>query len=132
MRIEASGSGTVRGATEFSGHFDGDVWIDHLTRPGEDTQLSMQSVYFTPGSRTAWHAHPNGQIIHVVAGEGRIQQRDGDVRILRSGDTVIAPPGEWHWHGASPNASMTMIAVQQPDADGHLVEWGEPVARELN
>lgn len=130
MRVTSGGGRTVRGDEQFGGHFAGDAWIDHLARPGEDTQLSVQSVYFTPGSRTAWHAHPNGQIIHVVAGEGRIQLRNGDVQALRPGTTVIAPPGEWHWHGASPDTSMTMIAVQQPDADGRLVEWGEPVEDE--
>jgi quercetin dioxygenase-like cupin family protein len=130
MRIGSGSKNTVRGDAEFGGHFTGEAWIDHLARPGEDTDLSVQSVYFTPGSRTAWHAHPNGQIIHVVAGEGRIQQRDGDVQTLKPGDTVAAPPGEWHWHGAAPGASMTMFAVQRPDANGSLVEWAEPVEAE--
>jgi quercetin dioxygenase-like cupin family protein len=126
VRITPTGSATIRGAAQFDGNFTGDAWIDHLARPGEDSTLSVQSVYFTPGARTAWHMHPNGQILHILAGEGHIQTRNDDVRTLRPGDTVIAPPGEWHWHGAATEASMTMFAIQQPDVDGTLVVWGEP------
>jgi Uncharacterized conserved protein, contains double-stranded beta-helix domain len=128
MRIIASGSETVRGDIEFGGNFSGDAWIDHLARPGDDSDLSVQMVYFAPGSRTAWHLHPNGQVLHIVSGEGHIQERNGDIRTLRPGDTVVTPPGEWHWHGAAPNTPMVMFAVQQPGEDDALVEWGEPVA----
>lgn len=127
MRIMPSGTrGTVRGDVEFNGNFTGNVWIDHLVRPGEDSDMSVQSVYFTPGSHSDWHMHPNGQILHIVAGQGRIQVRGGAVQALRAGDTVVAPPGEWHWHGAAPDTSMTMFAVQQPDESGTLVEWAKP------
>ena len=109
-------------------HFAGEVWIDHLARPGELTSLSVQRVYFTPGARTPWHAHPRGQIIHVIAGVGRVQERGGAVRVIRAGDTVVAPAGEWHWHGATPDTAMTMIAVQGADETGAVVQWGDPVS----
>ena len=32
--------------------------------------LSANSVHFTPGARTAWHTHPNGQTIFVTEGIG--------------------------------------------------------------
>lgn len=118
--------GTVRGGTRFSG----DVWIDHLVRPNEDSRLSVQRVYFSPGARTPWHEHPDGQIIYVVFGVGRIQHRGGSVRTVRAGDTVVAPAGEWHWHGAAPDSAMTMIAVQGTDRDGNVVHWGTPVSED--
>ena len=124
MEIRDSHAETVRGAE----HFTGDAWINHLVKPGGATSLGMQSVYFTPGARTHWHHHPEGQIIHVVAGVGRIQERGGPVRTIRAGDTVITPPGEWHWHGASPDSAMTMIAVQGADGNGEVVLWGEPLS----
>jgi quercetin dioxygenase-like cupin family protein len=123
VQINHRRSGTVRGDS----HFSGEVWIDHLVRPGEDTTLSVQSVYFSPAARTSWHQHPEGQIIYVVAGSGRIQQRGGSVRTIRAGDTVVTPPGEWHWHGAGAESAMTMIAIQGTDGDGAVVRWGEPV-----
>ena len=126
MRISRSGTAkTVRGAAE--DHFAGEAWIEHLATPSDDVSVSVQSVYFTPGSLTDWHAHPKGQVLHIVAGEGRIQQRGGDVLALRAGDTVSAAPGEWHWHGATPDTSMTMFAVQPSDAAGSVVEWGDAV-----
>ena len=38
-------------------------------------------------------------------------------------------PGEKHWHGASPTAAMTHIAVQE-SLDGKAVEWMEHVSDE--
>ncbi|MEV4343557.1 cupin domain-containing protein [Actinoplanes sp. NPDC049596] len=124
MEINRRPVGTARG----DDHFQGEVWIDHLVRPGSGSTLSMQSVYFAPGARTPWHSHPEGQIIHVVAGSGLIQVRDGGATVaIGAGDTVVAPPGEWHWHGADPDSAMTMIAVQGADPAGAFVLWGDPV-----
>ncbi|MDQ1594774.1 MAG: hypothetical protein QOH40_1330, partial [Arthrobacter pascens] len=38
---------------------------------------------------------------HVTEGIGLIQSRGGDVVTIKPGDTIYAPPGEWHWHGAA-------------------------------
>lgn len=48
---------------------------------------------------------------------------------IRSGDVVWFPPGEKHWHGASPDTAMTHIAVQE-SLDGKVVEWLEHVSDE--
>ena len=50
--------------------FTGDVFIDEIS-PGPHVKLL--SVHFTPGARTAWHAHPFGQTIHVTEGLGLFQ-----------------------------------------------------------
>ncbi|MFI5709377.1 cupin domain-containing protein [Kribbella sp. NPDC051620] len=123
MKINPGHRGTVMGDALFTG----EVWIDHLARPGEDTSLSVQQVYFTPGARTPWHEHPEGQVINVIAGVGRIQERNGPVHTIRAGDTVTTPPGEWHWHGAAADSAMTMIAIQGADRDGGILHPGEPV-----
>jgi len=39
---------------------------------------------------------------------------------------VWIPPGEKHWHGASPTNGMTHIAMQE-SLDGSYVSWMEPV-----
>ena len=46
---------------------------------------------------------------------------------IRTGDVVWFPPGEKHWHGASPTSSMTHMAVQEVE-DGKAVEWMEHVS----
>jgi quercetin dioxygenase-like cupin family protein len=40
---------------------------------------------------------------------------------------VWFPPGEKHWHGATPATAMTHIAIQEQQ-DGKTVEWLEPVS----
>jgi quercetin dioxygenase-like cupin family protein len=40
---------------------------------------------------------------------------------------VWIPAGIKHWHGASPNSSVTHIAVQEV-VDGKNVVWLEPVS----
>ena len=78
-------------------------------------------------ARTAWHTHPLGQTLVVTAGFGRVQRWDGPVEEIRPGDVVWFPPGEKHWHGASPTTALTHIAVQE-QLDGKNVEWMEQVS----
>lgn len=54
-------------------YYAGEVWMDELAAPGENTRLSMLHVHFAPGAHTSWHRHPSGQILHVINGVGRIQ-----------------------------------------------------------
>ena len=71
--------------------FTGQVWMDELgALPG--LAVRALRVTFAPGARTAWHAHPGGQVLHVVDGVGRVQSAGGPVRPLRPGDTVVAGP----------------------------------------
>lgn len=42
---------------------------------------------------------------------------------IRAGDTVVAQPGEWHWHGGGPQTFMTHLALQEAEADGSEVSW---------
>lgn len=89
--------------------FSGDVY-PYLTMPSTDG-VTINTVTFTPCSRTFWHHHELGQILVVVAGRGLIQAEGGPVRALRAGDTVWAPPGERHWHGGSADSYMTHVAI---------------------
>jgi quercetin dioxygenase-like cupin family protein len=82
-------------------------------------------VHFTPGARTAWHSHSLGQTLFVIEGEGRVQARGERIVVLQPGDTVFAPAGEWHWHGAAPDHLMTHLAM----SEGHA-EWGQHVTDE--
>ena len=90
----------------------------------------VNTVRFAPCARTAWHTHACGQTLHVTDGIGLVQSRGGDVVVMRPGDTVYTPPGEWHWHGAAPTHFMTHLAMwEAPDpASGKAeTEWGEHV-----
>jgi hypothetical protein len=57
----------------------------------------------------------------------------GDVyidAIAAPAGSVVFEPGENHWHGAAPNRFMVHIAMQQHDAAGSPVTWGEHVTDE--
>lgn len=88
--------------------------------------LSAATVTFEPGARTAWHTHPLGQTLPVVAGAGRVQREGGPIEEVRPGDIVWFAPGEKHWHGASPRCAMSHIAIAEVQS-GSAVTWMEKV-----
>jgi quercetin dioxygenase-like cupin family protein len=110
--------------------FTGAVFVDLVAAPPSPSRLMAASVHFTPGARTAWHTHPNGQTIYVTEGIGRCQHEGGPIEVIRPGDRVFFEPGETHWHGAAPNRLMTHIAMQEADDSGSPVTWGEHVTDE--
>lgn len=110
--------------------FTGAVFIDTVAEPSGSSRVAAANVHFTPGARTAWHTHPNGQTIWVTEGAGLCQRRGGPVEVIRPGDRVFFEPGENHWHGAAANRFMTHIAIQQADESGSPVTWGEHVSDE--
>jgi quercetin dioxygenase-like cupin family protein len=58
-----------------------------------------------------------------------VQRKGRPVEEIRPGDVVWFPPGEKHWHGASPTTSMTHIAIQET-LHGTSVDWMEKVSDE--
>jgi quercetin dioxygenase-like cupin family protein len=110
-------------------YFTGVVRVDPLFQAPDPARVSGASVTFEPGARTAWHTHPLGQTLIVTAGCGRTQREGGPVEEIRSGDVVWVPPGERHWHGATPTTAMTHIAIQEA-LNGKAVDWMEKVSDE--
>jgi len=110
--------------------FTGTVFLDVIAEPAGDSRVSASSVHFTPGARTAWHTHPNGQTIWVTEGVGLCQSRGGQIEVIRPGDRVFFEPGEEHWHGAAATRFMTHIAILQVDAEGNNATWLEHVTDE--
>jgi quercetin dioxygenase-like cupin family protein len=124
MQITKSSIGTASGPSDW---FTGAVYIDAAAAPSEQSRLSASSVHFTPGARTAWHTHPNGQTIYVTEGIGLCQRQGGPVEVIRPGDRVFFEPDEDHWHGASPSRFMTHLAMVEVDEKGNAATWGTHV-----
>ena len=127
MQITRNGVETIPGPDDW---FTGSVYIDAVAVPSGASQLSANNVHFTPGARTAWHSHPNGQTIYVLAGVGRAQRRGEPILVIHPGDRVFFEPGEEHWHGASPTHFMTHLALHQVDSEGTSATWGDHVTDE--
>ncbi len=124
MQFTKSSGKTTVGSSEW---FTGTVYIDAISTPSNATRLNASNVHFTPGARTAWHTHPNGQTIYVTEGIGRCQRRGGSVEEIRPGDTVLFEPEEHHWHGASPDRFMAHISMVIADDQGNSATWGDHV-----
>jgi quercetin dioxygenase-like cupin family protein len=127
MKITRNSIETRTGPKEW---FTGAVFVDAVAAPTGSSRLSASSVHFTPGARTAWHTHPNGQTIFVTEGVGRCQRRGGPVETIFPGDRVFFDPGEEHWHGAAPDRFMTHLAMLQVDDEGKSADWGDHVTDE--
>jgi quercetin dioxygenase-like cupin family protein len=127
MEIHLSGSRPTRRAP--AENFTGTVWQDPIIMTPAPAHLNSARVSFEPGARTAWHTHPLGQTLYVISGIGRVQAEGGPIREIRPGDNVWIPPGEKHWHGASPTSAMVHIAMQE-SLDGNHVTWLEHVTNE--
>lgn len=124
MKITRTGSvSSEKGPAEY---FTGTVRIDARFQAETPAQVGGATVTFEPGARTAWHTHPLGQTLIVVAGLGLAQREGGAIEEIRPGDIVWFEPGEKHWHGASPKTAMSHIAIAEAK-DGKAVEWLEHV-----
>jgi quercetin dioxygenase-like cupin family protein len=125
MEIKRAGSqSSGKGPSDW---FSGAVRIDPLFQATAPARAAGAAVTFEPGARTAWHTHPLGQTLIVTAGCGWAQRDGGPIEEIRPGDVVWFPPGEKHWHGASPTTAMTHIAIQE-GLEGKVVEWMEKVS----
>ena len=125
MEIKRVGSQpSTKGPADY---FTGVVRIDPLFAVHEPGRVSVASVTFEPGARTAWHTHPLGQTLLIVSGLGRVQREGGSIEEVRPGDVIYFPPGLKHWHGASPTTAMSHLAIQET-LNGKSVDWLEKVS----
>lgn len=107
-------------------NFTGEAWLEMLVAQADSMDCTVGNVTFAPGVRNSWHAHPGGQILLCISGEGRYQEKGGPVQVLRPGDVVKIAPNAVHWHGAAPDSRFTHIAIGPQQSKGGAV-WLEPV-----
>jgi quercetin dioxygenase-like cupin family protein len=119
MEVSEATEGTYERGDD--GRFAGEVWLRATLTAHDGTNIGV--VHLSPGSRTHWHQHPGGQFLYGVAGRGRVRSRGSSGRILEPGDVIHVGPGEWHFHGATPDTPMVHVVVNGGGAAG----WGEPV-----
>lgn len=127
MDITRNATQTLPGPDEW---FTGSVFIDPISRMDASSRLSASLVHFTPGARTAWHTHPEGQTLWVTQGVGLVQRRGGPIEVIRPGDRVFIAPDEDHWHGATATRVMSHVALVEVGDDGTAAVWGDHVTDE--
>jgi quercetin dioxygenase-like cupin family protein len=102
MQITTNSIETATGPSDW---FTGAVYIDTAATPSEKSRLSASSVHFTPGARTAWHIHPNGQTIYVTEGLGLCQHEGGPVEVIRPATVCSSSPERTTGTAPPPTAS---------------------------
>ena len=127
--MELKRNGSQPSASGPAEYFTGTVRIDPLFKAPGPSRASGAYVTFEPCARSNWHTHPLGQTLIVTSGCGFVQSWGGPIEVIRPGDVVWCPPGEKHWHGASPTTAMTHIAIQE-ELNGKVVDWMEKVTDE--
>lgn len=103
-------------------NFSGTVRFQRVYEPAGTAGLDLVAVFFEPGARTRPHVHATDQMMHVVEGEG-IVATERERRLIRRGDIVVVPGGQWHWHGATPTSAMCHISARP----GGSTDWSVPV-----
>ena len=93
-----------------------------VTAMDEKPTGNIAHFRFDPGARTKWHSHSGGQIILAEEGVTRTQVKGGPVIELHAGETIYAPPGVMHWHGAAPDQGGVQYNVSRG-----MTTWGEEV-----
>jgi 4-carboxymuconolactone decarboxylase len=83
---------------------------------GKSTVLQPDGVgatrrRFEAGARTAWHSHPNGQLLFVQEGRLRMQRRGQAIKEIGQGESDFTGPNVEHWHGAAASTPLTHVAV---------------------
>src|SRR6476646_1477518 len=121
------GSATVKTP---SSNFTGDVWMNPVFGGDGTSQLTCGLVRFTPGARTNWHRHANGQLLVCTDGAGLVGTRDGGTVTLRAGESVWTPAGEKHFHGGTADTMMCHYAIRDAAGAGAATIWLEPVTDE--
>ena len=114
--------------TTYAKYFTGKSYLS-LLADGKNLGVPIANVTFDAGARTNWHKHSGGQILLVTAGEGRYQEKDKEIQILKAGDVVKIPPNVEHWHGAAPDSEFAHISIE-PNIPNNETTWLEPVTDE--
>lgn len=102
-------------------------WVDHLASGIPPSRTRVVKAFFEPGSRTAWHVHQHGQILHVLDGNLVVQERGEPAEVVPVGGSVACTPGVWHWHGSDRDRTLVVIGVVDLDDTGNEAQWGEKV-----
>ncbi|OGP49284.1 MAG: hypothetical protein A2Y79_10790 [Deltaproteobacteria bacterium RBG_13_43_22] len=78
----------------------------------ESKEFNVNVVNFGQRVRNKFHAHDGEQILIVTSGKGFIAT-ETEKKEITTGDIVIIPAGEKHWHGATEDSEFSHIFVSR-------------------
>ena len=93
----------------------GQVFRQLIVDPSESKSFNFSIVNFSAGSRNKFHQHTSDQILIVTEGSG-VVATEREERKVNTGDVILIPAGESHWHGAPGDTPMSHITIQTKDS----------------
>ena len=81
--------------------------------PGNDKQMRISEINFSPGARNIMHSHTFDQVLYVTTGKGILADEKTET-VVMPGTVILIPAGEKHWHGATKDSAFTHIAIMPP------------------
>jgi quercetin dioxygenase-like cupin family protein len=78
----------------------------------DSKEFNVNMVNFGKGVRYKFHSHDTEQILVVTSGKGIIATETEET-VITSGDVVLIPAGEKHWHGATKGSSFSHLYVSR-------------------
>ncbi len=85
-----------------------DVTRQSLISESKDLRLNI--VNFGKGVRNKFHRHDGDQVLIITKGKG-IVATEKEKRVVTTGEVVLFPAGEKHWHGATKESAFSHITV---------------------
>ena len=78
----------------------------------DSKEYNLYNVNFGKGVRNKFHAHDHEQILIVTAGKGIIAT-ETEQQEITTGDIVVIPANEKHWHGATEDSEFSHIYIHR-------------------
>ncbi len=102
--------------------WDGSPYPDY---PTASPELSLLKIRIAPDTSLDWHHHPAPSVGYLLAGELRVETRDGRKKLLRAGEALAELTGIVHrghsgsqgaelivFHASSPGVPLSLLAEQ--------------------
>jgi quercetin dioxygenase-like cupin family protein len=86
--------------------------VSRQTLLPDSKEFNVNIVNFGQGVRNKFHAHDSEQVLIVTSGKGYIAT-ETEKKEITTGDVVLIPAGEKHWHGAADDSEFSHIYVSR-------------------
>jgi quercetin dioxygenase-like cupin family protein len=93
--------------------FVGNVTKKSMVTDDNSPNLRVNLVEFNDGARNRWHHHAVDQVLVVTSGSGIVANREEEFHVS-TGDVVLIPANESHWHGAEAFQDFAHLAILTP------------------
>ncbi len=101
--------------------FLGSVSRQSLVTAAMSGDYNLGLVNFAVGARNKFHSHSHDQVLFITYGTGIVATEREKVEV-HTGELILVPAGEKHWHGATPTSAMSHISLTAAGSKTEILE----------